>query len=129
MGLIGVILVTMSVLACQDVLARDTLTDSEKSVIERAVKNKLKDPDSAKFKWMKLADGAITTSSAIVYCGLVNSKNGYGGYVGYQPFQSVIMFTNKGTLMDDIDIFLRADNEVTLQLCADAGYTDFSEAE
>ena len=48
------------------------------SVVE-AVKAKLKDPDSAKFKDVK-ATGPDS------YCGWVNAKNSFGGYTGFQLF-------------------------------------------
>lgn len=48
----------------------------EKETIS-AVKNSLKDPDSAQFQNVK------------GYCGEVNAKNGYGGYTGYKRFISV----------------------------------------
>ncbi len=45
---------------------------------EAAVKRELRDPDSAQF-----SDVVVNVESA---CGFVNSKNGYGGYAGRQPF-------------------------------------------
>lgn len=50
-----------------------------------AVKEKLKDPDSAKFKdvfFHRGKDGVPIT------CGKVNSKNGFGGYSDFQGFVS-----------------------------------------
>ena len=40
----------------------------------------LKDPDSAQFRVVRLADNQTTL------CGEVNSKNSFGGYVGFRPF-------------------------------------------
>lgn len=64
-------------------------------IAEEAIRNQLKDPDSAEFKnetpcfkdWMssvpilgmKAAFGYLQT-------GEVNGKNSYGGYVGFRPF-------------------------------------------
>lgn len=43
------------------------------------VKDRLKDPESAQFRNVRrLPDGDV--------CGEVNSKNGFGGYVGFQHF-------------------------------------------
>ena len=39
------------------------------------------DPDSAKFRKLSVVRGSV--------CGEVNSKNGFGGYVGYKRFVSV----------------------------------------
>lgn len=45
---------------------------------ETAVKSELRDPGSAEF-----SDVTVNGQSA---CGFVNSKNGFGGYAGAQPF-------------------------------------------
>ncbi len=53
---------------------------------KESVKAKLKDPDSAQFRnifFNRSKDGIPTT------CGEVNSKNGFGGYIGFQKFISV----------------------------------------
>lgn len=45
-----------------------------------AVKQKLKDPDSAKFKNLRpMGEGGG-------YCGWVNARNSYGGYAGFAVF-------------------------------------------
>lgn len=49
---------------------------------EDAVRRVLKDPDSAKFQEMVVRDHR----GGKVVCGNVNSKNSYGGYVGFTPF-------------------------------------------
>lgn len=64
-----------------------TQVNSEEAYIEAAkdtVKRKLKDPDSAKFQDMVVRD----YQGGKVVCGEVNSKNSYGGYVGFTPFVS-----------------------------------------
>jgi hypothetical protein len=42
----------------------------------------LKDPDSAKFRNMRF----VKYNGRTVVCGEVNSKNSYGGYVGFENF-------------------------------------------
>jgi hypothetical protein len=44
----------------------------------------LKDAGSAKFQALRAR--AALDGKSIVICGLVNSKNSYGGYAGYEPF-------------------------------------------
>nr|DAX92973.1 MAG TPA: protein of unknown function (DUF3552) [Caudoviricetes sp.] len=59
----------------------------EAELLERAkeaVKNMLKDPDSAKFK--DLIAGQVSKDKKKHVCGMVNSKNSMGGYVGYKGF-------------------------------------------
>lgn len=59
---------------------------------KRAVRNSLKDPDSAEFKDVY---ANYTEEFDVVACGKVNAKNGLGGYTGYKRFvssgQSVIL--------------------------------------
>jgi hypothetical protein len=47
-----------------------------------AIKSRLKDPDSAQFRNVYFTDA----SGGPMVCGEVNSKNSYGGYVGFQRF-------------------------------------------
>ena len=58
------------------------LTPANKVQIAKAVKDILKDPDSAKFRWPKPQDWGL-------YCGWVNAKNSYGGYTGFEPFMII----------------------------------------
>ena len=59
---------------------------------KRAVKNELKDPDSAQFKDVR---ANYTEEFNVVACGQVNAKNEFGGYTGFRRFvssgQSVIL--------------------------------------
>lgn len=47
--------------------------------VESAVREQLRDPNSATFSNVRVVDGNIV-------CGEVNSKNGFGGYAGKQRF-------------------------------------------
>lgn len=68
------------------------LTAAEKSMIATAVKNNLKDPESAKFKWNKLLySGKADVES---YCGYVNARNSYGGYTGFDIFNVILVREN-----------------------------------
>lgn len=51
-----------------------------------AVAMELRDPDSGMFKGLKHPDTGSHVVDSSVICGYVNSKNGYGGYVGFVPF-------------------------------------------
>ncbi len=55
-----------------------------REIVTKAVKDELKDPDSAKFRWLPHQPGNSH------YCGMVNAKNSYGGYGGFVPFLAVI---------------------------------------
>jgi hypothetical protein len=48
--------------------------------VEQAVRDRLRDPDSAIFRDVHYY------SNNQVGCGMVNAKNGMGGYVGYRAF-------------------------------------------
>ncbi|EPG4500477.1 TPA: hypothetical protein R4Y11_001813 [Citrobacter freundii] len=56
---------------------------SEIGSAQSAIKNQMKDPDSTNFKSVR----EITNSQGGRFvCGEVNSKNSYGGYVGFKTF-------------------------------------------
>ena len=64
----------------QDATAPREATPKEEQAILEALKGRLKDPDSAKISAVKIsADGKTV-------CGLVNAKNGFGGYTGDSVF-------------------------------------------
>ena len=71
-------------------------TGTQEQAIEKAkqvVASSLKDPDSAQFRNVRIAnymDGKVV-------CGEVNGKNSYGGYVGFGPF---VASTDSSTLYD-----------------------------
>lgn len=56
-----------------------SLTPAERAIVEAATTKELPDPDAAKFKWLKY-------NGHRHYCGLLNGKNSYGGYIGYRHY-------------------------------------------
>lgn len=59
--------------------AGSAATTADLSAIKHAMEDRLKDSDSAKLKDVRIAKDGTT-------CGLVNAKNSYGAYAGYEPF-------------------------------------------
>src|SRR4051794_29261211 len=57
------------------------LTDAEKKIIASTYESRLKDPQSAQYRWPNLIKAR---ADAPDYCFQVNAKNSYGGYVGFQ---------------------------------------------
>lgn len=99
------------------------LTKQEKDTIIKAIKHELKDPSSAQFRWMQFAHDIKPNDWFIKYCGLVNSKNSYGGYVGYQPF--LVILSWKDGILDKNPI-LHLGEDGLFEDCADEDYVDFS---
>lgn len=100
------------------------LTKPEKAFVMAAVNRQLKDPDSSRFKWLKIAELVNNNfTDSVYYCGLVNSKNSYGGYVGYEPFLALISW-KKGKLEKIYSIEFGDKNFPTVikAVCADNGY-------
>jgi hypothetical protein len=60
-------------------LAAVSLTPNQTRAIEQEVKTLLRDPQSAQFRNIKANDKHV-------FCGEVNSKNGFGGYGGFTKF-------------------------------------------
>jgi len=69
------------------VFARE-LSGAEKSVISKSILESLKDPESARFKWPPYVDGSD------LYCGYVNAKNSFGGYVGDARFAAFVVIVD-----------------------------------
>ncbi|HAS1479150.1 Uncharacterised protein [Enterobacter hormaechei] len=94
-----------------------SLTKQEINAVEAAVKDQLKDPESARFKHSK-----FVSNGKGAYCGLVNSKNSYGGYAGNTPFMVMLINNGKphagfiGMGGDD------AETLSTISVCKDNGY-------
>lgn len=65
------------------------------TILEQAVKNRLKDPESAQFRDMKYwkFESVTEVEGGLFYvCGFVNAKNSFGGYNGYKPFYAVMNY-------------------------------------
>lgn len=74
-------------------LAAMVLAGCDKRQGEEIVRRQLRDPASAKFRDVKsgklpdtLVPGSFGTPGGTVVCGEVNSKNGFGGFAGFQKF-------------------------------------------
>ena len=82
---------TLLTLSITTVAARD-LTASEKKIVSDAVTRDFKDPASAMFRWLPIGDIPPDGQS---YCGMVNGKNSYGAYNGYEPFLVFLLVKDK----------------------------------
>lgn len=58
----------------------DSLGLTEQGRLTGSVRDQLKDPGSAKFRNLKVIEGAG------ILCGEVNAKNAFGAYVGFRKF-------------------------------------------
>jgi hypothetical protein len=66
------------------------LDEKERALIAEVVTASFKDPAAAQFRWLPIPD----SESLVTYCGLVNGKNSYGGYIGFSPFIALLMLKN-----------------------------------
>lgn len=107
--------------------SRRDLTTAEKVSLTRSMSQTLKDPDSAHFKWMPVVL-IRRTDGATNYCGLLNSKNSYAGYVGFQPFYAQLTSDAKGQFATGIIRIIEEPNNPNLPadnvrgLCRGFGY-------
>ena len=76
-------LVAFFALFAADLSSISAQTDPQIEKAELAIKEGLKDPESAQFKNI-----AVKTNSLgeVAVCGEVNARNSFGGYVGFQSF-------------------------------------------
>ena len=65
-----------------------SLLRSQKATLREALGRQLKDYSSARFRDVRLGwhDGGPHWPDEAVLCGMVNSRNSYGGYTGFERF-------------------------------------------
>jgi hypothetical protein len=106
------------------------LTDTEKTALAGVMSQRFKDPGSAQFKWMPVV---LTKRNGVTdYCGLVNSQNPHGEYVGFTRFYAQLTEDANGQFTTGI-LKLIENNSPTLPieldgLCKGFGYSDFGQA-
>lgn len=88
-------------------------------LVEMAVKQQLRDPDSAVFGRMNIySDRKLNDYYTPAVCGRVNAKNGFGGYTGEKAFVFIVPLTAvmiEGSLdQKRAELFVKTYN----QLCA-----------
>lgn len=100
--ILGVMLVT----SAAPVFATE-LAAEEVEALRSAMDGSLKDSASARFKDVKLGKDGITV------CGMVNSKNSYGAYAGFEPFAATKLSSGK--------FFVAGIGKAAGQVCRDRG--------
>jgi len=59
---------------------------------KKSVQKRLKDPWSANFQNLTIHRGTHPVDETYYVCGEVNSKNAFGGYAGFTPFQALVFY-------------------------------------
>lgn len=93
-------------------LDRRELSPTERGLVQAALFEHLKDPDSAKLRWPTF-DGSTT------YCGSVNAKNSDGGYVGYSAYMATVT-TRDGTIIGVKNVLI---HDAASEICSSLGYS------
>jgi hypothetical protein len=101
---------------------RRPLAQAEKKIVEDAIASNLKDPFSAQYQHSDLII-LKNKNGGSVYCPFVNSKNSYGGYVGYMGAYMVVFTDPKDAVIEArlIQIGSPSDSSVS-EMCAERGY-------
>lgn len=76
-------------------LAEKELNATATELLLEAVKNHLKDPNSAQFS--NLYEGHSVDGRRHEVCGAVNAKNSFGGYIGFRRFVATIVAGDDGS--------------------------------
>lgn len=73
--------------------------DKAIELAQKEVAADTRDPDSAKFRYMRFVQQEETKDGEIkgLVCGQVNAKNGFGAYAGFSPFLVEINMVPKDT--------------------------------
>jgi hypothetical protein len=66
------------------------LTAAEKKIVQTGLSSSLKDPDSIQIHWTPYR-ASEAADDAVDYCGTLNAKNSFGGYIGFKPFFANVM--------------------------------------
>ncbi|WP_022697892.1 hypothetical protein [Euryhalocaulis caribicus] len=98
---------------------------TEREKISSAIKDRLKDPESARFKWTSLR---VPRDGLGTYCFLTNAKNSFGGYTGFEA-HSITTVAREGEIVAAIMIGSQDRQDYTVRLCAREGYDDLHTAE
>lgn len=78
---------------CMQIASAKTSTSSDwvvkaQILAKQNLAKKLKDPSSARYRNVHAYKDVIRGNTVIVFCGLVNAKNSFGGYHGYERFMA-----------------------------------------
>ncbi|WP_404991292.1 hypothetical protein [Cupriavidus pauculus] len=92
---------------------------AEMAAITQAVKDQVKDPDSVKLRGVM----AVQEEGVTKFCGEVNAKNSFGGYVGFKPFYAFMIiegakpvYASVSGLGDDVS------SKTAMMMCQKLGY-------
>lgn len=90
---IAIFAAVMSSSAMAQTVEYTELDDAQTKAVVEHVGAELKDPYSAHYLLPALPDMEAQGSDglSVWYCGCVNSKNSYGGYVGFTPFYGMFL--------------------------------------
>lgn len=81
-------------------------TAQDVKAIKASLQSRLKDADSAKIKGVQVAADGTT-------CGMLNAKNSYGAYGGFEPFLGMKLPGGK--------FYFVGSGDTAAQMCADKG--------
>jgi hypothetical protein len=70
-------------------LLRD-LTPDERALLIAGFTTEMKDPNTVQLKWNRI--GQPDEKGVAEYCAMIDGKNDYGTYVGFQPFIAQVFF-------------------------------------
>lgn len=99
--------------------ASKSATADEVKVITKALKERMKDPESVRVR--KIV-GRTVQPGVYEFCGEINAKNSYGGYGGFKSFIAVM--GKSGNKVVSVDFTgIDSDSDVIDGMCADKGLT------
>lgn len=89
---------TMVLLALIGLVGCKPGVDKAIELAQKEVAADTRDPDSAKFRYMRFVQTEETKDGEVkgIVCGQLNAKNGFGAYAGFSPFLVEINMVPKG---------------------------------
>ncbi|CAA2144244.1 hypothetical protein [Methylobacterium bullatum] len=93
-ALLALLLMTTPALALQDVDGTlIELPTAQRGIVKVYMGRGLKDPESLQVRRVR----SSYTGTTLTVCGEANARNGFGGYVGFEPFAIVVKEDNSAS--------------------------------
>lgn len=99
-----------------------SLSAPQIAAVETAVREGLKDPQSAQFRNVKGGQNG----GSVTVCGEVNARNSYGGYPGFSPFIGLLAAQKDTGRPAFVVVSMESTGNgpiITRKMCADHGLT------
>jgi len=98
------------------------LSRDERAIVESEVKEWMREPNSAQFRWAQLVIKSPMPRYNVPYCFTVNGHNGFGGYTGPRAAYMTLRLTSEGQVVAARIQFIEGQDPDVQEKCRKVGY-------